>query len=100
MMWMKDGKKLWNFLKDKNVEILSKPSKDKLSREGKRIWCKRELGNVKVNLSRNKKTYAKPNHILIDDLEENIDPWTKAGGIGILHKNTDDTIKKLKKYLK
>jgi len=36
---------------------------------------------------------------LIDDLPRNIDPWIEAGGIGILHKNTEDTIKKLKKII-
>ena len=27
--------------------------------------------------------------------QENIDYWEEAGGIGILHKNADDTIKQL-----
>ena len=99
MPWTKDGRKLWNFVKQfDNTEVLTKPSKDKLSRDGKKIWCKEELGDVKVNFSYNKEQLAKPNRILIDDLEKNIDPWIKAGGIGILHKNTEDTIKKLKKY--
>jgi len=101
MPWTSDGKSLWNFVKKyPNVEILSKPSKDKLSREGKKIWCKRELGeDVKINLSYDKKEFADSNCILIDDLEKNIKEWFKAGGIGILHKNTKDTIKKLKRYL-
>ncbi|MCK9415409.1 hypothetical protein M0Q97_01975 [Candidatus Dojkabacteria bacterium] len=101
MPWTSDGRSLWNFIKKyPNVEILSKPSKDKLSREGKKIWCKRELGeDVKINLSYDKKEFADSNCILIDDLEKNIKEWFKAGGIGILHKNTKDTIKKLKRYL-
>jgi FMN phosphatase YigB (HAD superfamily) len=96
MPWMKDGKKLWNFIKEYDTEILTKPSKQKICKEGKRKWCDRELGDVKVNIEMKKEKYAKPNHILIDDLEKNIVPWIAAGGIGILHKNAEDTIKKLK----
>ncbi len=98
MPWSKDGKKLWNFIKEYDVEILSTPSRDKYSKTGKIEWCERELGgDVKVNITYNKTPFSKPNYILIDDLSRNIDPWIEAGGIGILHKNTEDTIKKLKK---
>jgi hypothetical protein len=99
MPWTKDGKKLWNYIKDKNTEILSTPSKDEISRKGKQIWCKRELGNINLILSYNKSTKANPNSILIDDFEINIEKWVKAGGIGILHRNTEDTLKKLKDIL-
>lgn len=34
--------------------------------------------------SADKKTYAKPNTILVDDYDKNIKQWTEAGGIGIL----------------
>ena len=100
MPWMKDGKKLWDFINQfENTEILTKPSMQKICKEGKMIWCKRELGDVKVNVENKKYKFAKPNHILIDDLEKNIEPWIEAGGIGILHKNAEDTIKKLKELL-
>jgi len=99
MYWKEDGKELWNFLKKyDNVKILSKPSKDRLSKKGKIIWCKRELG-VKPILSFKKSDYADKNSILIDDLKQNIDEWIQAGGIGILHKNTKNTIQQLKKYV-
>jgi len=101
MPWMPDGKKLWNFIKNKNVEILSRPSRDQISRDGKKIWCERELGkDIKLTLSYHKEKLANPKSILIDDLKKNIDKWNKAGGIGILHKNTEDTLKKLKDILK
>ncbi len=35
--------------------------------------------------SKDKSLLARPNHILIDDRQKNIDDWVKAGGIGILH---------------
>jgi len=98
MAWTKDGKILWNYLKDMNINILSKPSQNKKSKEGKNIWCEREL-NLKPILSNNKEKYANENSILIDDLPKNINKWVDAGGIGILHKNTKTTIKKLKEIL-
>ena len=42
-----------------------------------------------------KAKFAGKNHILIDDLEKNITAWEAAGGIGILHKNANDTINTL-----
>tara|TARA_R110002153_G_scaffold123270_1_gene269340 strand:- start:72 stop:560 length:489 start_codon:yes stop_codon:yes gene_type:complete len=44
---------------------------------------------------KHKAVFARPNHVLIDDRLENIQAWTKAGGIGILHKNAQGTINKL-----
>lgn len=43
-----------------------------------------------------KKKYAAPNHILIDDRMKAIGPWREAGGIGILHTSAEDTISQLK----
>ncbi len=40
---------------------------------------------------RGKKQYAKPGDVLIDDMERNINDWRGAGGIGILHKNPNNT---------
>lgn len=98
MNWTKDGKKLWDHIKELNVKILSTPSQKKESKEGKNIWCKREL-NLKPILSNNKEQYANSKSILIDDLPKNINKWIDAGGIGILHKNTKSTIKKLNKII-
>jgi hypothetical protein len=56
--------------------------------------------NIHITLRSDKKKYAKSNgipNILIDDWEPNIAEWNAAGGIGILHKNTEDTIQRLKK---
>jgi hypothetical protein len=36
--------------------------------------------------------------ILIDDRVDNVEQWRSQGGIGILHKNTADTIKQLQQY--
>ena len=101
MPWMPDGKVLWEYMRsvDPSIEILSAPSRspNSASQRGKAIWVKRELGSdVKLNLTRDKYKFAAPNHILIDDLEKNIIPWRKQGGIGILHKSARLTIQHLK----
>lgn len=99
MSWLSDGKALWNFIKKLNPTILSAPARSiPNSKKGKKIWVKRELGNVPVILkrARNKKDLADKNSIMIDDTQTVIDGWTKAGGIGILHKSAAQTIKKLK----
>jgi hypothetical protein len=99
MKWMHDGKELWNYVKDMDVRICSTPARSQNSKTGKKIWCKRELGVVEVILTAKKEEYACKNCILIDDRKDNIDAWNKAGGIGIVHKNTKDTISKLKKII-
>ena len=98
MKWMEDGKLLWEYLKtNHNVELLSSPSRSEHSRLGKRLWVRNHKLGVKLNLaySYNKKKYAAPNHILIDDRKDNIKGWESEGGIGILHTSAEDTIAKL-----
>ena len=98
MPWMEDGKEYWNYIKDYDTELLSSPSRSETSRLGKRLWVKNNMPGVKLTLAQayNKKNYAEPNHILIDDRESNIEQWRKAGGIGILHTSASDTINQLK----
>jgi len=98
MPWMEDGKEYWDYIKDYDTELLSSPSRSETSRLGKRLWVKNNMPGVKLTLAQayNKKNYAEPNHILIDDRESNIEQWREAGGIGILHTSASDTIKQLK----
>ena len=42
-----------------------------------------------------KAAFAHKKAVLVDDREINIKCWVEAGGIGILHKTADDTIKQL-----
>lgn len=99
MPWMPDGKELWSYIKHKNPEILSAPTKRLIqSREGKELWVKRELPKIKLNLTKAKYKchFANPNAIIIDDMARNINQWREAGGIGILHISAQDTIRQLK----
>jgi hypothetical protein len=95
--WMGDGKQLWSYIKKHSPTILSAPSHSDESKIGKRIWIKRELGNIPTILAYDKGKYAHSNGILIDDRKDFIDKWLAGGGIGILHKTTPQTIKELKK---
>lgn len=46
-----------------------------------------------------KQNYATPDSILIDDTEDVIESFNRAGGIGILHKDASETLIKLKELL-
>jgi len=84
------------------VEILSSSGGEKYHNEvtlQKNNW----LNGHQIYYTRNivpgrrlKKNYATPKTILIDDTPDVIDDFNRAGGIGILHVNVADTIKKLK----
>lgn len=100
--WMPDGKELWQHIKQYNPKLLSAPSRQPSSKEGKHQWVAKypqEFGNTELILARAvaKQKYSGEDKILIDDREKNIDEWRSKGGIGILHKNTKDTLQQLKK---
>lgn len=114
MEWMPGGKKLWDFISPYNPTILTSPSYDKSSEDGKKVWCKEKLGlsedrvifagkKPRIDKFSNEKkmdakyNYASKDAILIDDSPENIDPFNQKGGIGIICKdgNVDQIIKEL-----
>jgi hypothetical protein len=110
LAWEPDGKELWDYIKKYNPYVLTAPSanreipKEKRykleyneSKQGKTEWVKR-LPNMKkiyFAASQFKQQFSGKNKILIDDRESTIKDWREKGGIGILHKNTKDTIKQL-----
>ena len=99
MPWMDDGKQLWDYIAKYNPTMLSAPSWDPSSKIGKYEWVKENLTpDTKVILvnKKDKQLYAGENKILIDDLADNINDWKNAGGIGILHKTSNQTINELK----
>jgi hypothetical protein len=73
-------------------------------KQEKTEWVRKHLGNVEeIHLvpRENKQRFAvtedgKPN-LLIDDYEKNIKEWVSAGGIGIRHINSMNTILQLRK---
>lgn len=107
MKWLGDGKKLWNYIEKYNPVILSSVGNSltsKLGRngtQGKKEWLKRELGqktaDYAIITAGKKYEFAKPGSILIDDSEKHIKEFKEKGGLAILHKSADETIKQLKK---
>ena len=99
--WMPDGQELWRYIKKYKPNILSAPSQDPSSKIGKEAWLKMNLQNSFKKAyfynRANKKLFAGPNRILIDDMKQTIDEWNAKGGIGILHTSAANTIKELKK---
>lgn len=102
MPWMKDGKLLYNFVKEfPNVEILSH-APNKGAYIGKMQWLKNNKVPLKANLVSNredKAKYANADSILIDDRDDVVNEFIQAGGKAILHKNSTDTINQLKNIL-
>ena len=93
--WTKDGKVLWSYIKKYNPIILTaRPRTIKSAIKGKQQWVIQNLGPNKtiVLLGVEKQKYADEKSILIDDSPRNIKQWKSKGGIGVLHKNTPNTI--------
>ena len=99
---MPQALKLWTYLRPYNPHILSAYSKhDPNCQPGKRAWLRKNLrmtDTPRIHLvrRREKQNYAKGN-LLIDDLSKNIAEWKSAGGTGILHKSTGQTLSQLKR---
>jgi len=105
MEWAPNGKELWNLVLPYSPIVLSAYTKDGIyTKDGKKIWIKNNLGNVKyiLCLREDKQKYANSNSILIDDREDNIREWRQRGGVGVLYNHKDfDNIKLIiKEYLK
>lgn len=99
---MKDYMTLWKFVKKYNPKVLTATGEhytETVAKE-KSLWVRRFLGSdvpfYHVVKSHEKAKYARPNVLLIDDRKKSIDPFKKAGGQVILHKNASSTVKKLK----
>ena len=101
--WFPGGQKLLMYLKNKHVEveILSSSGGQRFHnevKEQKEYWLHKHNIHYKANIvsgRRHKKEYAAPNHILIDDTEDNIHQFKEAGGLGIYHTDIDKTLQAL-----
>jgi len=97
--WMPDGEQLWDYISKYNPFILTAPTINPESKEGKHTWVSSHLNNVKkvyFAYSSYKPEYSRKNRILIDDRKDTIDAWQAKGGIGIHHTSAASTIKQLK----
>lgn len=105
--WFPGGKDLIKFIRqyDVDVEMLTSSGGHKfhdLVADQKKIWLKKQGIAYKPNVvpgRSHKAEYAKPDVILIDDTEDIITAFNKAGGIGILHKDIGETLQYLEALL-
>jgi hypothetical protein len=98
MPWMSEGKELWNYIKPYKPTLLTAPSEHNSSKEGKQAWVDDHISGTPIifKSADKKSSLSGPNKILIDDREDTIINWKAKNGIGILYKNTDQTINELK----
>jgi 5'(3')-deoxyribonucleotidase len=101
-----DCMKLWHFLAPYKPVILSAQSNFvPHSKEDKIHWLKEHLGLTDTsriiicNYPTDKQKHCEPGAILIDDNTKNCSEWVNAGGVAIIHKSAEDTIRKLKAIL-
>jgi hypothetical protein len=110
--WQPGGKELWGYIEKYKPNILSSPAIDfnlpqdqqlnpdfNQAIQGKKMWIAKNLSNVGKEIfvpAVQKSAFAKPNRILIDDMQKNIDAWNAAGGEAILHTSTTETLTILK----
>jgi hypothetical protein len=106
--WFPGGKELLDFIQnetDWEVEILSSSGGEKFHSEvaaQKVMWLCDKGIPYKANIvpgRKHKTAYATPETILIDDTEDIIVNFNAAGGVGILHKDINVTLAKLRTLL-
>ncbi len=108
MPMMPGAQELWTFIHPLEPLVLSAP----LDWEGesvcnecvkaKRDWLKQHISSqaaMQAIIASDKTSYLQPGDILIDDMEKNIISWQQAGGVGVLHKDSQSTISQLQKIL-
>jgi 5'(3')-deoxyribonucleotidase len=64
------------------------------------IWAQKYFPGIPVMFgpfSKDKYKHCRPGDILIDDRTSNIEEWRVAGGLGILHRDFNDTLAQLSK---
>lgn len=102
LKWQPGGHELWNYIKEYDPIILSRPV-DLQSVIGKKKWVKDHLGltGKKVQIKYDKNPYAHYEGkigILIDDFLSNTSKFEEAGGRTILYQNSTQAIKELKNF--
>lgn len=87
LKWQPDGKDFIKYISPFKPVILTSPAYK--SATGKQIWIRNNVSEYykdrRYLIGPAKKYIARPNAILIDDCDKNIEDWVKAGGVGILY---------------
>lgn len=101
MEWAPDGQKLWKLVSkiNPNPVLLSSPGDITCAIRGKKEWIDKNMPGTAAFFEKVKSPYAERNAVLIDDTTKHVEAWKDAGGIGILHKNFEDTERQLLELL-
>ena len=105
---MPGGRALWSYISKFNPQILSAyveetydpnciPGKTAWLRKNTRLTDRSRINLVRRKEKRNYATKGGQKNILIDDYIKNVREFTQAGGIGIHHTSTSQTLSELKK---
>ena len=110
MEWTPGGRQLWGVISEYRPTLLTAPSRNMVSRIGKRSWAKSHLSpspeDIIFKYSMYKQEVAERDvakglePILIDDRQDIIDRWNAAGGIGIKCPKNGDTSQVVKRINK
>lgn len=107
LSWYPGGKELLEFVHNTGIhyQILSSSSNathhEEIERQ-KKQWLIQNNILAPANIvpgKQYKAKYATPSKLLIDDMSANIDAFVKAGGLGIVHKDLNSTLKTLQSFL-
>lgn len=100
---MPDAMELWEFANKhfENVQILTASGSTPADAPTQKMnWIVDHLGeDVKVNVvgaGREKAAFASQFSILVDDRQKVVTPFVEAGGVGVLHRDTEQTIEILR----
>jgi 5'(3')-deoxyribonucleotidase len=102
---MKDADQLIKFVTDNFAKVRILTASGTTPKDGpdqKRRWMNKNYPGIEVIVvtkSPEKAIYANPRAILVDDRDKSIDPFRRAGGIGILHTSAATSIEELKNFL-
>jgi hypothetical protein len=103
MPLMAGAQELWAVVQPLSPIVLTGCPKSnyQLAAQEKRKWWARHFDHnaVITCLSKDKATHMRAEgDVLIDDMYKNIKRWREAGGIGIFHRNNEETLAALAKH--
>lgn len=90
-----DGERLWEFCRPFNPAILTGLPHGGWAAPQKRRWVARMLGPevpVITCMAREKARWAAPGRVLVDDRDTAREPWERAGGLFVHHRDADRSI--------
>lgn len=103
MNWTPKGRDLWNFIEPYKPQLLTAPSFEQSSRDGKAMWVNKNLPSwVQINFreAEKKQEFANEKSILIDDKDSTILQWGSQNGIAIHHPENTTNLEPIYNMLK